>query len=259
MKRIFSILAAALVLFGAVSCKNKKDEPSAPKFTITVTDIMPTAALANVTPSDNTKEYLVSWAKAEQVDGYATPKAFAETLVNTYKAMYQNYAFLKTAQIIKSGKGEQPMTNLTPNTVYKVVISEIKDEDLTIGEVATFTFTTEPWFTITVTDVTATKATINVVPFDNTMEYLVSWAKAEQVDGYATPKLFAETLVNTYKAMYQNYAFLKTAHIIKSGKGEQQVPNLTPNTVYKVVISEIKDEDLTIGEVETATFTTLAE
>ena len=259
MKRIFSILAAALVLFGAVSCKNKKDEPSAPKFTITVTDIMPTAALAHVTPSDNTKEYLVSWAKAEQVDGYATPKAFAEALVKTYKATFQNYQFLKSAQLIKSGKGEQQITDLTSNTVYKVVISEIKDEDLTIGEVATFTFTTEPWFTITVTDVTATTATINVVPFDNTMEYLISWAKAEQVDGYDTPKLYAEALVNTYKATFQNYAFLKAGRIIQSGEGILQVPNLTSNTAYKVVISEIEDEDLTIGEVETATFTTLAE
>ena len=29
MKKIFSIFAAALIIFGAVSCKNKKDEPSA--------------------------------------------------------------------------------------------------------------------------------------------------------------------------------------------------------------------------------------
>ena len=134
MKKIFSIFAAALILFGAVSCKNKKDEPSAPKttFTIEISNITDEGCDFIITPSDNTVEYMRMFMTTEQLENN-TP---VEIVKSQFSALEVVYTDLKNHGHIHQGRYGDTYTDLTDDTEYVLAVFRI-DENLNIvGDVA---------------------------------------------------------------------------------------------------------------------------
>lgn len=134
MKKVFSIFVAALILFGAVSCKNKKDEPSAPKttFTIEISNITDEGCDFIITPSDNTVEYMRMFMPTEQLDNN-TP---VEIVESQFSALEVVYTELKNNGQIHQGRYGDTYKDLIEDTEYVLAVFRI-DENLNIvGDVA---------------------------------------------------------------------------------------------------------------------------
>ena len=129
MKKIFSIFAAALILVGAVSCKNKKDEPSAPKttFTIEISNITDEGCDFIITPSDNTVEYMRMFMPTEQLDNN-TPVEIVESQFSALEVVYTD---LKNHGQIHQGRYGDTYKDLIEDTEYVLAVFRI-DENLNI-------------------------------------------------------------------------------------------------------------------------------
>ena len=135
MKKVFSIFAAALILFGAVSCKNKKDEPSAPKgaFAIEISNITDDGCAYAITPVDNTKEYMYMFLPANNL---------GNNLVKTVEAIMtlgqMTYSDYKNNGYIKQGPFglSYPPFDLSSSTEYVLAVFHIDAELNVIGDVA---------------------------------------------------------------------------------------------------------------------------
>ena len=134
MKKIFSIFAAALILFGAVSCKNKKDEPSAPKttFTIEISNITDEGCDFIITPSDNTVEYMRMFMPTEQLDNN-TP---VEIVESTFSAQEVVYTDLKNHGHIHQGRYGDTYSSLVDDTEYVLAAFQIDENLNVVGDVA---------------------------------------------------------------------------------------------------------------------------
>ena len=134
MKKIFSIFAAALILFGAVSCKNKKDEPSAPKitFTIEISNITDEGCDFTITPSDNTVEYMRMFMSTEQLDNN-TP---AEVVESHFAALEVVYTELKNHGQIHQGRYGDTYTPLFEGIEYVLAAFQIDENLKVVGDVA---------------------------------------------------------------------------------------------------------------------------
>ncbi|MBO7501691.1 MAG: hypothetical protein J6T32_00570 [Paludibacteraceae bacterium] len=135
MKKIFSIFAAALILFGAVSCKNKKDEPSAPKgaFAIEISNITDEGCAYTITPSNNTKEYMYMFLQADNLGNnlVKTVEAIMTFSRMTYSD-YKNNGYIKQGPF---GRDYSPF-DLSSSTEYVLAVFHIDAELNVVGDVA---------------------------------------------------------------------------------------------------------------------------
>ena len=143
MKKIFSIFAAALVLFGAVSCKNKKDDPSAPKgtFTIEISDIQDESCAYTIIPSDNTKEYMYMFLTTEQLGNNLVKTV--EAIMTFSRMTYSDY---KNNGYIKQGpfaRDYSPL-DLSSLTEYVLAVFHIDAELNVVGDVVL----SDPFYTL---------------------------------------------------------------------------------------------------------------
>ena len=144
MKRIFSILAAALIIFGAASCKkSSKGDPEAPKttFAIAVSDITDGNCSFTISPSDNTVEYMLVFMKKADLgsDLVKTMKDYLASDQYTYEK-YKTDGCITKDQTIRT---ETPY-GLSANTQYVLVVFQI-DKDLNISGNVT---ASEPFYTL---------------------------------------------------------------------------------------------------------------
>ena len=65
MKKILSVVAAAVIALSFASCKGGKNTPEAEKFAIAITDITSTGATITITPADTTAYYYWSVVASE--------------------------------------------------------------------------------------------------------------------------------------------------------------------------------------------------
>lgn len=140
MKKIFSILAVALVAFSFASC-DKKDgpTPTTKDFTIEVADITATGAHVTVTPSDTTAFYFISYVSQEDLDYY-------EMTIDQYAAddmeWYPNNGY-KFADMAQQGVAKLSLDGyLQPEKVYYVYAFKFNKSWEILSEIAQVKFTT---------------------------------------------------------------------------------------------------------------------
>lgn len=140
MKKIFSILAVALVAFSFASC-DKKDgpTPTTKDFTITVADITATGAHVTVTPSDTTAFYFISYVSQEDLEYY---EMTLEEYANDDMEWYPENGY-KFADLAYQGEAKLSLDGyLKPEQVYYVYAFKFNKSWEILSEIAQVKFTT---------------------------------------------------------------------------------------------------------------------
>ena len=140
MKKIFSILAVALVAFSLASC-DKKDgpTPTTKDFTITVADITATGAHVTVTPSDTTAFYFISYVSQEDLEYY---EMTLEEYANDDMEWYPENGY-KFADLAYQGEAKLSLDGyLKPEQVYYVYAFKFNKSWEILSEIAQVKFTT---------------------------------------------------------------------------------------------------------------------
>lgn len=148
MKKIFSILAAALVAFSFTACNgNGGNEPEANGFKITVDSITATSAYVEVTPLDTNATFYWGVAEAKAIAGQpfdtivANVQAELEYIIMMYEYLYGQTVTIE--QLLDKGTSSYTYSTLDPETTYTVYALYLDAEGKpTTGKLATKTFTT---------------------------------------------------------------------------------------------------------------------
>ena len=143
MKKIFAIVAAALVAFSFVSCNN---EPESKDFKIVVSEISEQTATVTVTPTDAEATYYWDVFQADALKGMADDSICAtlKTLMDYYIAMYAMAGQeLTYADFLNKGESHYNYESLTPGTDYVVLAVKMDAEANFSGKIAKKSFRTK--------------------------------------------------------------------------------------------------------------------
>ncbi|MBO4518453.1 MAG: hypothetical protein J5704_00270 [Paludibacteraceae bacterium] len=148
MKKLFSILAAALVAFSFASCEgqggNGGGTVESNGFKISVDSITATSAFVAVEPLDTNATYYWNVISAEELAGLNDDSIiiYTQALVEFIIAYYSDYGFT-WADLLDKGASSYTFTGLTPKTDYYVVAIYFDEEGkATEGKVGKKLFTT---------------------------------------------------------------------------------------------------------------------
>lgn len=143
MKRIFSIFAAALIVFGAASCKksDKKGEP-ATSFTIAISDIADDGCTYTVTPPNDNVEYMCLSVEKELLGN-----DLVKTMELVIAAEDLTYTDAKNNGLIHQKKiSEEETPELKPSTQYVIAVFQIDEQLKVVGDVTlSESFSTLPY------------------------------------------------------------------------------------------------------------------
>ena len=129
MKKIFSILAAALIAFSFASCKGGKNEPEQAKFTIEVSDITATSATVKVTPVDANAYYYFDILEPAAIAAGYNVDSFA-----LYLKEEVEFADEKFPAYLSKGADEYAFSGLMPETDYVVVAFQLDSNYAAVGD-----------------------------------------------------------------------------------------------------------------------------
>ena len=141
MKKVFAILAVALVALSFASCKGKKD-PVKEAFKIDVTDVTSTGATITITPADTVNYYYWTLVSTEYIVEYGA-ETLAELLMEEEITEYESTfeSLLEEGYIVR-GKDVYTYTSLDPEMELSVIAFHV-DKDLNVSsEVGTKDFKT---------------------------------------------------------------------------------------------------------------------
>ena len=162
MKKIFSIMAVALVAFSLASCKghNEPDEPEQPTdttvvpvdttdvptvdltFKITVSNITASAATVALEPSKNDVDYYWTIVGAEDLKKYGADSLAAVLMLEEVEYYESTYESLVEDNYIVKGKDSYTFSTLQPETEYSVIAFPVDKELKVTGKAATENFKT---------------------------------------------------------------------------------------------------------------------
>lgn len=148
MKKIFSILAAAVIAFSFSSCENGNSVVMN-GFKINVDSITSTSAFTHVESSDTATYFSVSLYAAEALKQYSADTLAADGLEEI--KMFMDYGFtleeLVDYGVVGLGTAEYSWSELPVNTEIAVVAFQILENEsgeLSVGKIATLIFRTKP-------------------------------------------------------------------------------------------------------------------
>lgn len=196
MKKIFSILAVALVAFSFASCNGNNPTPGKDgKFAILVENITATSADITVTPTDTAAYYYWSVFYAESVKeaGDSLGYQIAESL----KQNYGSYDWdVVTAYVMSQGEDNYSFSGLPSETELAVVAIYLDSTYTVIGEVGIKEFTTPK---LEIEETVALNITSATVDLSYMASYGLLAISAEAQDGYDLELFFyADELNGTF-------------------------------------------------------------
>lgn len=196
MKKIFSILAVALVAFSFASCNGNNPTPGKDgKFAILVENITATSADITVTPTDTAAYYYWSVFYAESVKeaGDSLGYQIAESL----KQNYGSYDWdVVTAYVMSQGEDNYSFSGLPSETELAVVAIYLDSTYTVIGEVGIKEFTTPKLEIEETVALNITSAELDLTYFETDGLVAIS---AEAQDGYDLELFFyADELNGTF-------------------------------------------------------------
>ena len=196
MKKIFSILAVALVAFSFASCNGNNPTPGKDsKFAILVENITATSADITVTPTDTAAYYYwtVYYAESVKEAGDSLGAYLAENL----KAQYGSYDWdVVTAYIMSQGEENYSFSGLPSETELAVVAIYLDSTYTVIGEVGIKEFTTPK---LEIEETVALNITSATVDLSYMEDYGIVALSGEAQDGYDLELFFyADELNGTF-------------------------------------------------------------
>lgn len=181
MKKIFSILAVALVAFSFASCNGNNPTPGKDgKFAILVENITATSADITVTPTDTATYYYwtVYYAESVKEAGDSLGYYLAENL----KAQYGSYDWdLVASYLLTKGEENYTFTDLPSETDLAVVAFYLDSTYTVLGEVGVKEFTTPK---MEIAETVALNFTSATVDFSYLTQYGLIAISGKAQDGY---------------------------------------------------------------------------
>ncbi len=145
MKKIFAIVAAALVAFSFTSCENEKTGSNF--FKITISNIEATSADVEIVPADTTAYYGATFFYGDDFAKYGADTLAADyaSQLATLAQQYGASALIQHGYILQ-GKLSSPVENLSPNTEFALIVYqlEVNGNEVALGkEISYKTFKTK--------------------------------------------------------------------------------------------------------------------
>ena len=152
MKKIFSMMAVALVVFSLASCKghNEPDQPDQPEqptdttvvpedvnFDIVISDITAASALVKVVPSDTNVYYYFDLLTAADLAAGYNEDSLAKEMKESAEYYQQKFPYY-----LSKGTDEWEFTNLMPETEYTVYALQFEEGYKPVGKWTLKKFTT---------------------------------------------------------------------------------------------------------------------
>ena len=128
MKKIFSILAAAVIAFSFSSCE-KGNSVEMNGFKITVDSITSTGAFISVEPADSTVIYAYGIASAEELKGQ-NADSIAASIQDYYGAYYTFEQLVQYGLFVQGPASDSWAGYLDPNTDYAAYAFAIEEDSL---------------------------------------------------------------------------------------------------------------------------------
>ena len=218
MKKIFSILAVALVAFSFASCNGNNPTPGKDgKFAILVENITATSADITVTPTDTAAYYYwtVYYAVSIKEAGDSLGYYIAEDL----KAEYGSYDWdLVASYLLTKGEDNYSFSELPSETDLAVVAFYLDSTYTVLGEVGIKEFTTPK---LEIEETVALNITSATVDLSLMKDYGLMGISAEAQDGYALKLVFyAEQASGTFteEAFYSDGQYVY--NYVEWGEGD---------------------------------------
>ena len=128
MKKIFSILAAAVIALSFASCE--KSDLGGKYFKIKIVDKTESTVVFKVTPADTSVYYAIGGIRASQVEQYS-----ADSIANMLCRMYNNYytngyslETLREAGLVYKGVCQDTLPNVPQNTDLAIIAFQLVEE-----------------------------------------------------------------------------------------------------------------------------------
>jgi len=139
MKKIFSIMAVALVVFSLASCKGKNtpDDPKDVTFAISVSEITAASAFVTVVPSDTNAYYYFDVLTSEDLKAGYNEDSLAKEMKESVEYYKQKFPYY-----LSKGTDEWTFTGLMPETEYTVYALQFDSAYAPVGKWTTKTFKT---------------------------------------------------------------------------------------------------------------------
>lgn len=201
MKKIFSILAAAVIAFSFSSCE-KGNSVVMNGFKISVDSITESSAFTHVESADTTTYFSVSLYAAEALKQYPadTLAAYGLETIAGYVSYGYTLADLAKYGVVNLGTFEYSWSGLPANTDIAVIAYQILENEsgeLSVGKIATLIFRTKdivPTKVVALTDLTQTDF-FDYRDFDGS--WLVYGSRADSTQEIAL-NIYDEDFTGTY-------------------------------------------------------------
>lgn len=286
MKKLFKLFIAMLAVFG-VSCEqlggilngdnnggNENNGGSGNNGTTTslvikVTNITATSATVSVTPSTD-ETYYFDVIEKDYFDAYTSEEQFIadyvadlKAMINEINSMYgTNYSI---ADFLSSGSDSYTYEEgeLEPNYDYYAFAFCLSANGEVKGGFTKKAFktlneetTSENTFQVSVSNITATGATVSVIPSTNETYYFDVLEK-EIYDAYTDKKELAAEYIAEVKDYYESYGY-SLADALSSGNDSYSFDDfLDPNTAYYALAFGVTTSGAITTDITTVEFTTL--
>ena len=218
MKKIFSILAVALVAFSFASCNGNNPNPGKDgKFAILVENITATSADITVTPTDTATYYYWDVYYAESIK--EAGDSLGAYLAEDFKAEYGSYDWdLVASYLLTKGEDNYSFSELPSETDLAVVAFYLDSTYTVLGEVGIKEFTTPK---LEIEETVALNITSATVDLSLMEDYGLMGISAEAQDGYALKLFFyAEQASGTFteEAFYSDGQYVY--NYVEWGEGD---------------------------------------
>jgi len=197
MKKIFGILAAAVIAFGFASCKGGQNEPEKAKFTIEVSDVTATTAKVKVTPSDEKVYYYFDILSPEYIKSGYNVDSFALYLKEGIEEEGEKFP-----AYLSQKADEYTFSGLMPETEYTIVAFQLDSNYAAVGDWTAKNFQTTKLEIIGTKEVKGEGELMDLTGYmglfavyadvDTKGAYLAFTFEAESIDGTFTEADFDE-------------------------------------------------------------------
>ena len=275
MKKIFAIVAAALVAFGFASCKGGNDPEQNAAFKIEISEITAKSAHIEVTPAEGTTG-LFYWdlmdakeaAKMTDEEIAAYFKDYFDYVIDYY-AGYYDLTYDDLWLNAEDGMDAYDYSGLESNTEYAVVAISLDANCAAAGKAVIKTFKTlelkedpvpaDMTFEIAVEDITFSGASISVTPSNTTATYYWNVFGTEEIASMSDADLCAAIKENIdyMIELYGYYGYdLSYEDFLSQGQDAYAYDDLEANTAYTVIAVAMGTLGTTNGAVAKYNFST---
>lgn len=267
-----ALMCALLLTFaGCNSSENPAPEPPPPPvkapFTITLTDLEATSVKATVTPDDDGMTYCAG--PMTEAEYEACGGDVAGHVASIIRKAQESDPTIPVGEIVarlqRKGVTTQTYSGLQPRTKYYVMAIGLDDAGICTTPAAAETFTTpertvpEGGFTLEVSDVTQTEATVSVRPDNDAMPYYFDVITAEDYRNCGgdlsviMSELLAFLLENNPGRQIEEI----TAALQSLGPDSDRIGNMPPSTDFYAFAIGLGDDGVCLTEAAVQPFRTL--